>query len=118
MPDAWETAHAFDKKLAADAAQDEDGDGLTNLEEYLTGTDPQDAASYLRVEADPGGSGLVRLTFNAVAGRAYTLQTRLAFDGSVWTDVISFAAQAGDRIEQVLDDTTAGVKRFYRLKTP
>jgi len=35
MPDAWETAHGLNPEDAADAAADRDGDGYTNLEEYL-----------------------------------------------------------------------------------
>jgi len=34
MPDAWETAHGFNPNVADDAG-DADGDGYTNLEEYL-----------------------------------------------------------------------------------
>lgn len=37
MPDAWERAHGFDAKDAADGAKDRDGDGFTNLEEWLNG---------------------------------------------------------------------------------
>ncbi len=35
MPDAWETAHGLDPKSAADGGLDRDGDGYTNLEDYL-----------------------------------------------------------------------------------
>jgi hypothetical protein len=37
MPDAFETRFGFDPNDASDAAQDADGDGYTNLEEYLNG---------------------------------------------------------------------------------
>lgn len=40
MPDAWEQKHGLDQSDAKDAAQDKDGDGYTNLEEYLNGSDP------------------------------------------------------------------------------
>ncbi|MDP0491275.1 MAG: DUF1800 family protein [Verrucomicrobiota bacterium JB023] len=40
MPDQWETAHHLNPSDAADATDDEDGDGLTNREEYLRGTNP------------------------------------------------------------------------------
>lgn len=40
MPDAWETSHGLDPKNAADAAQDRDGDGYTNIEEYVNGLVP------------------------------------------------------------------------------
>lgn len=32
LPDAWETAHGFDPNDAADAASDQDRDGLTALD--------------------------------------------------------------------------------------
>jgi hypothetical protein len=35
MPDAWERAHGLNPNNAADAAADRDGDGYTNLEEYI-----------------------------------------------------------------------------------
>ncbi|HWA26813.1 MAG TPA: hypothetical protein VG734_14235 [Lacunisphaera sp.] len=35
MPDAWETAHGLDPRDAQDGAADRNGDGYTNLEDYL-----------------------------------------------------------------------------------
>ena len=35
MPDAWETARGLDPASAADGNADRNGDGHTNLEEYL-----------------------------------------------------------------------------------
>jgi chitodextrinase len=41
LDDAWETAHGL--SLSSDnRAADSDGDGLTNLQEYIAGSDPQD----------------------------------------------------------------------------
>ena len=45
MPDAWETAHGRDPFDPADAFADADQDGLTNLEEFVFGTDPRKADS-------------------------------------------------------------------------
>ncbi|MFA5204725.1 MAG: hypothetical protein WC708_10020 [Lentisphaeria bacterium] len=42
MPDGWEVANDLNP-LTVDAALDTDGDGLTNLQEYLAGIDPHDA---------------------------------------------------------------------------
>ena len=39
MPDSWELQHNLNPNLN-DAGQDPDGDGYTNLQEYLNGTDP------------------------------------------------------------------------------
>lgn len=40
MPDAWEGRFGLDPHNAKDGAMDLDGDGYTNLEEYLNATDP------------------------------------------------------------------------------
>ncbi len=40
MPDDWELANGLNPNDPSDAALDPDHDGLTNLQEYLAGTDP------------------------------------------------------------------------------
>ncbi len=40
MPDSWEIANGLDPMDAMDAWLDSDADGLTHLQEYQTGTDP------------------------------------------------------------------------------
>jgi pseudolysin len=46
MPDAWEAGYGFNPYDAADAADDTDTDGFSNLDEYRTGTDPLDLNSW------------------------------------------------------------------------
>ena len=41
MPDEWEVKHGFNPRDPADGKLDANGDGYTNLEEYLNGTDPR-----------------------------------------------------------------------------
>ncbi len=41
LPDTWEDAHGLDRDSPADADLDPDGDGLSNIEEFEGGTDPQ-----------------------------------------------------------------------------
>ena len=50
MPNDYETANGFNPGNGGDAAQDADSDGLTNLQEFLRGTDPR--------VADTDGDGL------------------------------------------------------------
>jgi hypothetical protein len=41
MSDTWEQNYGLNSANAADTTQDADGDGYTNVEEYLNGTDPE-----------------------------------------------------------------------------
>ena len=45
MPDGWEVTYGLNP-LVDDASQDSDGDGFSNLMEYLRGTDPSDPNSH------------------------------------------------------------------------
>lgn len=40
MPDAWEERHGLNPDDASDGPADRDGDGYTNLEAFLNGSDP------------------------------------------------------------------------------
>ncbi|TWU30261.1 pectate lyase family protein [Bythopirellula polymerisocia] len=46
MPDAWETKYNLDANSPADSSIDSDGDGYTNIEEYLNGTNPREKVDY------------------------------------------------------------------------
>ncbi len=46
MPDAWEKQHNLNPQQASDGSTDADGDGYTNVEEYLNGTNPQEKVDY------------------------------------------------------------------------
>ncbi len=46
MPDDWEKKYSLDPNNPADAHDDADKDGFTNLEEFLAGTDPADPKSH------------------------------------------------------------------------
>lgn len=46
MSDEWERRFSLNAQSAADASDDPDGDGFTNLEEFQAKTDPKDRASH------------------------------------------------------------------------
>ncbi len=89
---------------------DSDGDGVSNLNEWLAGTNPTNAASVLRVRLRPTPQGLF-LDWNTETGLMYQVQVGTSF--GQWTNVggARFAAGAADSMYV----GNAGVKAFYRI---
>ena len=50
MPDEWEEKYGLDANKADDSSSDKDGDGYTNVEEYLNGTKPTEFVDYTKPE--------------------------------------------------------------------
>ncbi|MFZ4768042.1 MAG: hypothetical protein ACOYMN_24095 [Roseimicrobium sp.] len=82
IPDAWEQAlidSDYTGKLSGlgdvRANDDLDGDGLSNLQEYLIGTYAMDAADGLTLEIVSVANGQAHLRFTAVNGRTYTIKS-------------------------------------------
>lgn len=117
MPDLWETQMGL-IPASPDGLQDADGDGQTNLGEYLAGTHPMDATRRLTLAAERSPDGL-RLSFSARAGRSYSLLRRDSLNPTGWQRVTDAEPQAGDRrFDWVEPATNPGSSRFYRVVTP
>jgi hypothetical protein len=119
MPDDWEDLYNFNRNSAADAALDADGDGLTNLEEYLAGTHPRQIGSSLRLTATLNGT-IAELRFNAVAGKTYTILYSDSLPGGPsWQRLADVPAQVSTQPVMVPDPSPGtGAQRFYRIVTP
>jgi hypothetical protein len=119
IPDNWETAHGLNPHSSDDAAQDADGDGQSNFQEFLAGTDPQNAHDYLRIErvewvSNP--SPAAKLRFLLRAGNVYELQYREALTSGVWQTLTSVGPEAANRSLELLDsDVSSATNRFYRI---
>jgi hypothetical protein len=117
MPDSWEDRYEFlDRNNPEDAAGDFDGDGLTNLEEYLAGTDPGLAASALAVERIEWRDGQVHLWVELVAGRYYALESGTDPGPGVWNRVQDLGVAAEGGLTEVIDGPPGdGTARYYRI---
>lgn len=119
-PDGWETANGFDANSPADAVLDADGDGLSNVGEYLTGTNPRDARNVLRIERIAGvGDGLAALIqFQAASNTTYTVESRELTGEQPWLRLADVPAFATAREVTVTNHTSPGTLRMYRLVSP
>src|SRR5207249_2035371 len=121
LPDEWELANGLSPANAADAGLDSDGDGLTNLQEYLSGTDPNDAGSRLRIEATDWSAGRpFSLRFTAHSNNTYSVQSCPSLNGTPWSAVVDVPAASSNRTVVITDlaNPPAGGLRLYRLVTP
>ncbi len=116
MPDAWELANFG--TLARDGSGDFDSDGVSDLNEYLSGTNPDDPNDYLRILSAVVTETTCVLTFNAVAGGSYSVFYREAVDAGVWTKLADVPAHASTGLAQVFDTHLTSATRYYRLVTP
>src|SRR5439155_2395345 len=117
MPDDWELAMGL-APFTDDADEDADGDGLSNLQEYFAGTNPLDASSHVRIDA-ANAAGQIRLTFQAMAGRSYSIEYLDGLGAGQWNRLTNVAPQVADYLAEVPDTLPQGATgRFYRLVTP
>jgi uncharacterized repeat protein (TIGR01451 family) len=79
IPDDWEIPHGLNPNNPSDALLDSDGDGTSNLQEYLAGTDPFVFDGVRILSAQVTGNGAVDLTVHAAAGVTYALETSTNF---------------------------------------
>jgi hypothetical protein len=117
LPDAWEQAHGT-FVFIPDANDDPDGDGLTNWEEYLAGTHPNDGASALRFHQITANGGSVTMLFLATSNRTYSVLHRQSLETGTWLKLNDIPAHSTNRMVNVTNVTGGAATRFYRLVTP
>ena len=124
MPDEWEMQFGLNPFNAADANGDLDADGMSNLNEYLAGTAPNNAASVFRI-VSVKGLGTPQLprefSFNSVTGRLYTLQFKdmAAIVLNTWQDAPSQVDVPGSgSLQQLRHTNTAQMLYRLRLRKP
>lgn len=119
LTDAWEYQNFGN--LGNGAGGDPDGDGATNLQELLAGTNPNDANSVLVITffATPSGGTAPNLTWKSVLTRQYRIQKALDLNPplpTVWIDSgLGLISPDGLTTSRSFADTNAP-HRIYRIQ--
>ncbi|HTX20892.1 MAG TPA: hypothetical protein VMD27_03375 [Candidatus Aquilonibacter sp.] len=99
IPDEWMTNYfGGNTNLWPAATADSDGSGLSNLEDFWTGSNPTNPATALHVQLSPTPQGMF-LSWPTTPGLTYQVQVKTNLMGG-WTDLGSprFAAGTSDSI--------------------
>lgn len=87
---------------------DTDGDGLTNRQESILGTNPLDAASRFNPPVDFSSPGSVSATWNGENGKRYVFET--STDLTTWTAALTLY---GSGASLAVSSDTGGAPRFF-----
>ncbi len=97
---------------------DPDGDGQSNEAEFIAGTSPVDPASVLALHITMAADGQIHLSFQALAGKAYTIQHKVDLSEADWLIQANVPATGSDHAEEIVIPYGADATGFYRLVTP
>jgi hypothetical protein len=89
LPNGWEMNEGLDPLIATgnDGPDgDPDGDGFTNLQEYLAGTKPKDANSLLRITKIVREGNDVRIYWQTAGGRTNRVQATAGGSGGSYSN--------------------------------
>ncbi|MCP5559197.1 MAG: hypothetical protein H7A55_15735, partial [Verrucomicrobiaceae bacterium] len=109
LPDAWESANGI-----SDPNADADGDGQSNLAEYLAGTSPSSTASRLSVNSASHSGSQFDLTFPGIGGKLYRVST--SSDLATWTPLSPTILATSTGTQSVSLALSTETKLFIRIE--
>ncbi len=120
ISDEWKEFYfggLLDPQLASDG--DSDGDGASNLAEYLAGTNPVNAKSRLQLSIPgirrSGGAEEVVLRWQTTPGRSYVVEWAADVQGGEW-NVLADNVDGDGEVHEVTTPPLAASASFYRVR--
>ncbi|MEM7391963.1 MAG: hypothetical protein AAF492_06400, partial [Verrucomicrobiota bacterium] len=113
MPNDFETVHGLNPNDPADAMDDPDGDGVSNLEEYIADTDPRNGDSVLVIGSISSGPPSV-VSWMSSSNRVYDVQYTTNILAPGWLNLKSNIPGSGGIIQDV--DSSGVQRRYYRIR--
>lgn len=114
MPDAFELAYGFNRFDPSDAGQDADSDRMTNLQEYLAGTNPRNVSSVLRVTRINRINNNLVLSFLGGTGKTYAVERGTNIPVTSWQLVTN--VNSGTSSNVTVTNAISVPRSFYRVR--
>ena len=119
IPNGWKQQYNLDPFDPNLAAEDPDGDGVDNLEEYLAGTDPTNGLSWFHITAVARENSDIRVSWSTGLGKTNALQA--ATIGNYATNALIDIFIVTNTVGTVTNDLDVGAAtnrpaRFYRVR--
>ena len=114
LSDVW--AALYHLPAGAAANEDPDGDGLTNAQEALAGTDPLNAASHLSAEPHTDATGNLVLRWRGAWGKRYLIES--STDLQSWTVLPELHIGRGQEISVIVrgaGSIAVEARRYWRV---
>ena len=98
LPDEWELDHFTDLDVSDGGEDDQDEDGYVDFVERLCGTDPNDPADRLAIEAIESDNEAEWIRVRTAAGTRYAVDARETFaEEHGWEHVGDFYGEGGEQ---------------------
>ncbi len=115
MSDAWETEQFSSVSPGRTPATDTDGDGVTDLKEFLAGTNPNSAESQFTIaQSALLPDGKLRLQWQTLPGRGYRVEGSV--NGIDWTPISAWVIAPGLILTHELPAWTPGTPFLFRIE--
>ncbi|MEP4078444.1 endonuclease/exonuclease/phosphatase family protein [Haloferula sp.] len=116
LPNEWELLYFPDLNTSSgNLLEDWDSDGLSDMNEWIAGTDPTDSSSLFRARIQVGDPGEIDVLWDAVAGKTYRIYSSSTMDDDwsmIANDLPAVVPESSYSVTVDEDDTAC----FYRVE--